>query len=88
MRRTVHVGLRAAASLPDLEREMRVMEPGGHLKRGLLDDRAHGVARGVVCARGSGLDEGERVDQRQRHVLGDAADLEIVEGPLRLQVEE
>ena len=81
----VHVGLRAAAGLPDGERELPLMLPGDHLV-GRLDDGLGllGVEhlQVEVHLRSRPLHPRERLDQLRRHLLG--ADLEVEQRALRL----
>src|ERR1700693_2073581 len=74
----VHVRLRAAASLPNVEWEM-VIELAGHHFIGCLDDQASFFGREfseiLVYERGGFLEYAKRVDQFWRH--GVAADIEV-----------
>ncbi len=82
----VHVGLRAAARLPDVQRELVVERTLGHLARCLLDQvgqRAIELAEVAVHRGGRALEKAEGPDQRLGHGLG--ADVEVVQRALRLR---
>ena len=86
----IHVGLRAAAGLPDDERKLVVVLAGDHFV-GRGDDRlAHGgvfeLPEVEVDLGRRALDLGQGVDQRQRHAIG--ADLEVLERALSLSTPE
>ena len=82
----VHVRLRAAAGLPDGEREVAVERAVKDLVAGGLDRVGtarieHAELR--VCARGGKLYDRKRTDDLRRHLLG--ADAEIFKAALRLR---
>src|SRR5688572_15776983 len=82
----VHVRLRAAAGLPDEEGEVLVKLAVDHLIRG-SDDELDLVGRDrlqlTIDERGGFLQHTQRADHRPREMLG--ADMEVVEGALRLR---
>ena len=82
----VHVGLRAAAGLPDAQREL-VGEFAGDDFVGGLDDEL-GLVGGklaeiLIHERGGLFQDGEGADQLGRH--GVAADIEVMQRALRLR---
>jgi hypothetical protein len=82
----VHVALRAAAGLPDAQREMIVEFSGGHLVGGLHDEvgyfRLH-LAEVEVDQRARFFQDAKRVDDFQRHAV--RADVEMDERPRGLR---
>ena len=81
----VHVGLRAAARLPDAQRELVVEIALGHLARRLLNEAGQRLVQlaEVAVDRGRGaLEDPESPDQRLGHRLD--ADVEVVQGALGL----
>ena len=81
----VHVGLRAAARLPDAQRELVVEVALGHLARRLLDEAGQGLVQLAEVAVDRGrraLEDPEGPDQRLGHRLD--ADVEVVQGALGL----
>ena len=81
----VHVRLRAAAGLPDDERELVVVLAVHHGLRGGDDRVGLFVAqRGAVHARGGELHQRERVDDLDRHPFA-RAEREILDAALGLR---
>ena len=82
----VHVGLRAAAGLPDAERELIVQLAGDHFVGGLCDQlRFVGgqLAQILIHQRACFLERAEGADQLRRH--GVASNVEVQQGALRLR---
>ena len=81
----VHVGLRAAAGLPDAQREVVVELAGDDLVGGLRRCRsafsAASLPEVAVDERGGLLEDGHAADDRARHAVG--ADREVVQRALR-----
>ncbi|MNJ54621.1 hypothetical protein D3C77_500700 [compost metagenome] len=68
----VHVALRAAAGLPDHQRELVVVLAGQHFVGGLLDQPGHlggQLADAVIDPRGGFLDQRQGMQHRQRHAF-------------------
>ena len=82
----VHVGLRAAAGLPDAQRELIVQLAGNHFV-GRLHDQLRLVGRQfpeiLIYQRAGFLQNAERANQLRRH--GVATDIEVQQRPLRLR---
>ena len=82
----VHVGLRAAAGLPDAQRELVVEFAGDDFVGGLHDQLGFvggKLAEVLVHQRASLLQDAESADQLRRH--GVAADVEVQQRALRLR---
>lgn len=81
----VHIGLRAAAGLPDHQRELIVVQAVGDFGGGFLDRVGERGVEAVLAVDlcGGLFDAAERADQRDGHSL--AADGEIGDRALRLR---
>lgn len=69
----VHVALRAAASLPDHQGELRVVLAVEHFVRGLFDQSGNigwQLAAATVDPRSGFLDQGQGMQHGQRHAFG------------------